>query len=96
MGLGRRRSPSTATGPPVPSSARRTIVDEDSGHRTDRVMTITYHDRYEQTPAGWRLTHRRLDIHRMTRSRPMGSGVGDASPLVVTDHFGDHKPKETR
>lgn len=37
----------------------------DSGHRTDRVMTITYHDRYEQTPAGWRLTHRRLDIHRI-------------------------------
>jgi hypothetical protein len=29
------------------------------------VMTITYHDRYEQTPAGWRLTHRRLDIHRI-------------------------------
>ena len=28
-----------------------------SGHRTDRVMTITYYDRYEQTPAGWRLTH---------------------------------------
>jgi hypothetical protein len=28
-------------------------------------MTITYHDRYEQTPAGWRLTHRRLDIHRI-------------------------------
>ncbi len=25
----------------------------------------------------------------------MGSGLGDASPLVVTDHFGDHKPKET-
>ena len=37
----------------------------DSGHRTDPVMTITYHDRYEQTPAGWRLTHRRLDIHRI-------------------------------
>jgi hypothetical protein len=37
----------------------------DSGHRADRVMTITYHDRYEQTTAGWRLTHRRLDIHRI-------------------------------
>ena len=28
-------------------------------------MTITYHDQYEQTPAGWRLAHRRLDIHRI-------------------------------
>ena len=36
-----------------------------SGYRTDRVMTITYYDRHEQTPAGWRLTHRRLDIHRI-------------------------------
>ncbi|MAJ88833.1 MAG: hypothetical protein CL416_04425 [Acidimicrobiaceae bacterium] len=36
-----------------------------SGSRTDRVMTITYHDRYEHTPAGWRLRHRRLDIHRI-------------------------------
>ena len=25
----------------------------------------------------------------------MGSGLGDAGPLVVTDHLGDHKPKET-
>ncbi len=25
----------------------------------------------------------------------MGSGLGDAGPLVVTDHLGDHKSKET-
>jgi len=58
----------------------------DSGHRTDRVMTITYHDRYEQTPAGWRLTHRRLDIHRIDevdadglRSRRRQPARGDGS-----------------
>ena len=64
-GLVRRRSPSTANGPPVPSSGGAPLVDERQRHRTDRVMTITYYDRYEQTPAGWRLTHRRLDIHRI-------------------------------
>ena len=34
------------------------------GERIDRVMVITYHDTYERTAAGWRIVHRRLEIHR--------------------------------
>ena len=33
---------------------------DDTG--ADRVMTITYHDRYVTTPDGWRIAHRRLEV----------------------------------
>ena len=33
---------------------------DDTG--ADRVMTITYHDRYVATPDGWRIAHRRLEV----------------------------------
>ncbi|MEM9203406.1 MAG: nuclear transport factor 2 family protein [Actinomycetota bacterium] len=33
------------------------------GRRLDRQMTITYHDRYITTDAGWRIDARRLEIH---------------------------------
>ena len=35
------------------------LDDEDR----DRVMIITYHDRYLETPAGWRICERTLEIH---------------------------------
>ncbi|MEO0494671.1 MAG: nuclear transport factor 2 family protein [Actinomycetota bacterium] len=48
----------------VECEAHHWSTDAD-GRRTDRVMTITYHDRYGPTSAGWRIVHRRLEVHRV-------------------------------
>ena len=46
----------------VESEAHHWFVEDE--RRRDRVMEITYHDRYVNTADGWRIVHRRLDIHR--------------------------------
>ena len=53
--------PTTATGT-VDCEAHHWFTE--AGTRRDHQMEITYHDRYLATPNGWRLSHRRLEIHR--------------------------------
>ncbi|MEM9466166.1 MAG: nuclear transport factor 2 family protein [Actinomycetota bacterium] len=60
----------TTTVATTPDGARGTVAAEahhwfsDDGRRRDHQMEIAYHDRYVATPAGWRIAHRRLEIHR--------------------------------
>ena len=51
----------SATGT-VTGTAHHWFVDD--GRHCDHQMEITYHDRYVRTAGGWRIEHRRLEIHR--------------------------------
>ena len=46
----------------VTGTAHHWFVDDDRPR--DHQMEITYHDRYVRTTGGWRIAHRRLEIHR--------------------------------